>query len=105
MQKMKALVSVFLALSGCAFHPLSHVQKLKAAYPFGLMGDDYGILNEEDLATNTCNAQAVPFALDADNNYPYWRCYSTTDAALRCDGLDYDEDEKSMMVILALEIR
>ncbi len=105
MQKMKALVPIFLALSGCAFHQLSHIQKLKVAYPFGLIGDDYGILSEEDLAINTCVAQAVPFALDGDTIYSYWRCYSTSDAALRCDDPDYDEDEKSMMVILALEIR
>ncbi len=79
---------------------------MKEVYPFGLIGDDYGILNEEDLAINTCNVtQSVPFSLDGDTVFPYWRCYSTKDASLRCDDPDYDEDEKSMMVILVLEIR
>lgn len=103
---MIALASIFFALSGCAFHQLSHVQQLNAAYPFGLIGDDYGILTEEDLAINTCTvAQSVPFSFDGDTIYPYWKCYSTKDASLHCDDPDYDEDEKSLMVILSLEIR
>lgn len=103
---MIALAFILFALSGCAFHQLSHVQKLQAVYPFGLIGDDYGILNEEDLAINTCNVtQVESFSLMGDTQYPYWKCYSTKDASLHCDDPDWDEDEKSLMVILALEIR
>ncbi len=101
------LLFILIALEGCAFQQIRHLEELKESYPFGLIGDDYGILNEEDLAINTCNVtQAVPFSLeDETTTYPYWKCYSTKDASLHCDDPDYDEDEKSIMVILAIEIR
>jgi hypothetical protein len=102
----KLIAFALFALAGCAFQQVSHIEKLKVAYPFGLIGDDYGILNEADLAINTCNVtRVVPFSLKGDTIYPYWKCYSTKDTSLHCDDPDYDEDEKSFMVILALEVR
>jgi hypothetical protein len=50
-------------------------------------------------------SSSVPFSFDGDTVYPYWKCYSTKDASLHCDDPDYDEDEKSLVVILSLEIR
>lgn len=91
---------------GCASQRFKRLERLKEAYPFGLIGDDYEILNKDDLAINTCYAyEAKPFSLNGDTDYPYWKCYSTHDVSLRCDDPDYDEDEKALMVILALEVR
>jgi hypothetical protein len=106
MQKIVAILLTLVSWFGCASQQPDHLQRLKEFYPFGLIGDDYGILNEEDLAINTCNVtQAESFSLKGDTPYPYWKCYSIKDASLHCDDPDYDEDEKSLMVILALEIR
>lgn len=107
--KVMGLLGIILFshyLYGCSSQQVQHTRNLNTVYPYGVIGDDYGILNEDDLAINTCNVKEVePFSLTVDTSYPYWKCYSAKDVSILCDDPDYDEDEKSLMVILDLEVR
>ena len=70
------------------------------------IGDDYGILNEDDLAINTCNVlEMESFPPKEISPYPYWKCYPVKDVSIMCDDSGYDEDAESIMTILDLEVR
>ena len=71
-------------------------------YPYGLLGDDFSILNVEDLASNVCMANPAPFA-KTFSAYPYWQCFETQKAKLFCDGHGYDEDAKDFFTALVVD--
>jgi hypothetical protein len=82
---------------------LTHLESLRTKYPYGLIGDDFGILNETDLAINTCNMLPEAITSKADE-YPRWQCFETSLALFDCEDEDYDTDEKSEMAILGIDI-
>lgn len=85
--------------------PISpHLKRLTEKYPFGLLGDDHGILNDDDLALNTCDVVVGPVT-SGNGAYPYWQCFRTKEASFECDDSGYDPDEKSQMAIMAIAIR
>jgi hypothetical protein len=108
MQKVISFLIFFLSIfvDGCASVQTNHLNELKIKFPYGLIGNDYGILSEEDLAINTCNVTEVePFPPKDISPYPYWQCYGVKDVAIVCDDSGFDEDEKSIMSILDLRVR
>lgn len=62
----------------------THLESLRKAYPYGLLGEDYGLLTVDDLAFNACIAIPVPISKESDF-YPYWRCFKTRDITFECD--------------------
>ena len=74
----KIITSLFVcylitSLSACASQQTLHLRQLKEDFPFGLLGDDYGILNKDDLAINTCNVEEVEAFPPRDvSPYAYW---------------------------------
>jgi hypothetical protein len=108
MQKVVSFLFVFFSIitAGCSSAQTKHLDELKRKFPYGLIGNDYGILNEDDLATNTCNVTEVePFPPKDISPYPYWQFCGVKDVALVCDDSGFDEDEKSIMSILDLKVR
>jgi hypothetical protein len=86
----EAILCLFLSSTTIANAQLSHLEKLRASYPYGLIGNDYGLLTEEDLAVNTCNTlELTPFSAK-NMAYPYWQCFSLKDAKMECDSMGYD---------------
>lgn len=84
----------------------SHLEKLKSRYPYGLIGDDYGLLTQEDLAINTCNIlEITPFHEDENMAYPYWQCFPLKDAKMKCDSMGYDSVVKKEMGHLEIKAR
>jgi len=82
----------------------SHLENLNSHYPYGLIGDDYGILNDEDLAVNTCNtSQVASFAEGKNMTYSYWQCFPIKYAQMKCDSLGYDVVEKKEKGYLEIE--
>lgn len=79
----------------------SHLESLRKQFPYGLLGDDHGLLNVKDLARNATIGDEEPFSAKS-NAYPYWQCLPVKDIALRCENTGYDEDEKSTLAILAV---
>ena len=108
MQKIVTSIFLYLfitVLCGCISSQKQHIQQLKENYPYGLLGDDYGLLSKEDLAINSCVVEIeVPFPPQGTSPYPYWQCYSVKDVSMICDDAGFDEDEKSSMAILALVV-
>lgn len=105
MRKITKTVVFGLLISSMSFagKELSHLEKLKARYPYGLIGDDYGVLTEEDLAVNTCNAlELTPFSGDKNMAYPYWQCFPLKDAKMECSSMGYDSAVKKEMGYLEI---
>ncbi len=81
-------------------------QALLSRYPYGLLTDDYGILNEDDLKVNTCMATPSPFSEKKPNSaYSYWQCFEVKTAKLICEGRKYDPDEKTRVSWLVLSAK
>jgi hypothetical protein len=64
-----------------------HLDAAKKKYPHALIGDDFGILGESDLAANSCEVESGPFLPDSHISI-YWRCFETKNVHFRCDLLD-----------------
>ncbi|MBC7690318.1 MAG: hypothetical protein H7222_00985 [Methylotenera sp.] len=101
-----AVFGLFISSVSFANMGLTHLERLKSRYPYGLIGEDYGLLNEEDLAVNTCSASKLtPFSGDENMAYSYWQCFPLKDAKMECDSLGYDtavKKETGYLVIDAL---
>lgn len=95
----------FFCVSFSAYAEATHLEKLKAHYPYGLIGDDFGLLTEEDLATNTCDAYPSPFYWGKNMAYSYWQCFFLRDTKLECSSLGYDPAIKEETGYLSLEAR
>ncbi len=108
MQKIIYFFVTFLLnyLAGCSSLQTKHLNEIKIKFPYGLIGNNYGILSEDDLATNTCNVTEVePFPPKDISPYPYWQCYLAKDVSMICDDSGFDDDEKAIMSILDLSVR
>lgn len=81
----------------------SHLQKLKREFPYGLVTDDFGILNRKDLKINACIANPVPFT---DENmyspYPRWQCFDGQKIKMTCERGKYDQHAKLVMSMLVI---
>ncbi len=103
-KKIGFTLAHLLALQAMAANPKpDHLQAAKKKYPYSLIGDDFGILTEEDLAANTWEAKPEPLRSEFHSN-PFWQCFPVKNATLVCDEGEYDEDEKSVMAVLAIEV-
>lgn len=78
----------------------THLDRLRARYPYGLLGDDFDILNEDDLAINTCGVLVVPFS-EKSMAYPYWQCFRIEDTFVSCEVMEYDVDDGSVLALLS----
>jgi hypothetical protein len=95
-----------LSASAASASQKQHLDKLNSFYPYGLLGDDYGILTLEDLAVNTCNMSKIKaFSLGEGNMnpYPYWQCFPLTRAKLICDSMGYDPVVKKETGYMSVE--
>jgi hypothetical protein len=81
----------------------THLEQLKSRYPYGLIGDDYGLLNEEDLSVNTCRGYATPFSGDQNMAYSYWQCFPIKNAKMECSSLGYDPVDKEETAYMIVE--
>ena len=48
------------------------------AFQDSLIGEDFGILNQDDLAIPTCWVHPKPFDESQEstvNSFPYWKCF------------------------------
>lgn len=80
-----------------------HLQELKREFPHGLLTDDFGILNKQDLKTNTCIAAPTPFSEENKvSSYPYWQCFEVKNSKMHCELGKYDSHEKTLMSMLVV---
>lgn len=105
MRKIAGWIFVFSVFSfSSALAKPTHLEKLRSRYPYGLIGDDYGLLTVEDLAVNTCNGEPTPFE-EENGAYPYWQCFSLKKAKLRCQNASYDPSIKKVLGYTFIEAK
>lgn len=74
-----------------------HLLILKSKFPYGLLGDDYGILAMNDLAINTCYFKPKPFPPETYiSPFEYWQCYESKNISFSCGRGVPDEYEGVM---------
>lgn len=79
------------------------LEELKKDFPYGLLTDDFGVLNKQDLKTNTCIAEPIPFFKEAKASpYPYWQCFEVKETKMVCERGTYDSYEKAVMSMLVI---
>jgi hypothetical protein len=102
MQKLIVLFLLVCNVSAADMHQI-HLQKLKKEFPYGLLTDDFGILNAQDLRTNICIAGPTPFSeQDRTSPYPYWQCFEVKNSQMICERGKYDSHEKVVMSMLVV---
>ncbi len=100
MQKaVAALIGVFVVATS-TIAAQSDLNSAKAKYPYSLIGEDFGILNEADLAANTCDAQPQPFSLASDSLY--WRCFESKEVKFLCDSSGAADPNEGVMGLIVL---
>ncbi len=95
------IAGLFFLQSGNLFAGAERLKKLRSKYPYGLLGEDFGILKEEDLAIDTCIADPIPFS-EASTSYPYWQCFEVSQTKIACEGNKYDASEKTRLALLVV---
>ena len=93
------LLLLFSPLLSWAENKTDNLHSAKLKYPYSLIGDDFGVLQQDDLALNQCEAPPEIFSLKS-HSFPYWQCFLVETAKVICDGNGYDSDEKSRMTLL-----
>ncbi len=62
-------------------------------YPYQLLTNDYGILNEANLKRYTYEVNIEPFT-EKFTGLDYWQCFPTKNVTVGYEKGDYDPDEK-----------
>ena len=102
MRKLIILFFLGVSVSAASMHQ-THLQKLKKEFPYGLLTDDFEILNMQDLKINTCIAEPTPFSeQDRISPYPYWQCFEIRNFKMICERGKYDSHEKVVMSMLVV---
>ena len=73
---------------------------VKNKYPYSLIGDDFGILSEADLAANTCDVQPQPFAIGSESMY--WQCFDSKVVKFLCDSNGTVDPHEGVMGLIVL---
>lgn len=81
----------------------NHLEELKSKFPYGLLGDDYGVLTLDDLAINACDARPMQFdPVSPHHSYQYWQCLESKNISFSCDSNGVpDEHEGVMGLVIA----
>lgn len=102
---MWKILIILFSMSNVSFsvERQAHLQELKKEFPYGLLTDDFGILNTQDLKTNTCIAGPTAFSeQDRISPYPYWQCFEIRNSKMNCERGKYDPHEKAVMSMLVI---
>jgi len=85
-----------------------HLSDAKKKFPHSLIGDDFGILDAEDLAIPTCHVLPEPYSDTPGKNvnaFAYWKCFPTSNIKVDCSGGGYDQDEHSVLTVMGIVIK
>ena len=104
----QTFIIIFLA-AFCSFaaDAKNASKKLTQDFPYGLLTDDFGILNHDDLKINACIAEPAPYLtiLNKAYTYPYWQCFETQKIEMICEVGKIDSDTKLRMSMLVISGR
>lgn len=81
-----------------------HLTELKSKFPYGLLGDDYGILTIDDLAMNACDAKPQPFIPTSRYRpYQYWKCFDNKNISFTCDSNGIPDKHEGVMALIIVK--
>lgn len=81
-----------------------HLTELKSKFPYGLLGDDYGILTTDDLALNACDAKPQPFIPTSRYSpYQYWQCFESKNVTFACDSNGIPDKYEGVMGLITVK--
>jgi hypothetical protein len=82
-----------------------HTADLKLQFPHGLLSDDHGILNSDDLAINACEVRPRPFDINSRYYpYEYWQCFKSKNFSLNCDSNGTRDKYEGVMGLIVVKI-
>ncbi|MBX9704607.1 MAG: hypothetical protein K2X39_10680, partial [Silvanigrellaceae bacterium] len=99
------LFLLLISLDIRIFAESKHLKMLLSKHPYALLGDDYGVLNLDDLAINACRVKPSPFTLPDPSNYPRWQCFESKKSKLFCDVQDYNLDYDNLGALLVISAK
>jgi hypothetical protein len=105
MWKSLALLFIpLLILSDAIGEPSDRLKTFKEKFPYGLLNNDHGILNVNDLAINACIAIPKPFKISS-NYYPYeyWQCFESKSISLSCDSNDTPDEHEGLLGLVVVK--
>lgn len=107
--KIICFINIILFSSVCAFAKSNvannHLAKLNGKFPYVLLGDDYGILSINDLATNVCGVESIPFNRDREDYHPslYWQCFESKTISFNCDSNGIPDKHEGVMGLIVMK--
>lgn len=82
----------------------SHLAELKSKFPYGLLGDDYGVLTLNDLAINACGVVPRPFNSNSHYYpYEYWQCFESKTLSFDCDSNGIPDEHEGVMGLIVVK--
>src|SRR3989344_2319883 len=95
----KVLISFLLLQQFSVFATEIHKNRFQKKFPYALLTNDFGVLEEEDLKINSCLATPAPFS-NEHSSYSYWQCFEVKQSKMVCEGKKYDPDSKARASLL-----
>lgn len=88
-------VIFFVALFNISCDVFSINAAIKQKYPYVLLTNDYGILNENDLASHTWGVQSTPFTISVKKGYAlnYWQCFPRENVTVTLEAMGNSASE------------
>ena len=102
--RLAILLLSLLSNASLADSKTFRMEEVLKQHPYVLLGDDFGILNSDDLAMAAEIAQPIPFS-EKSKAYPYWQCFDSKSISIVCESTGYYPSEKVYFSILAVVIR
>jgi hypothetical protein len=96
------LTALSITISAWADSPVDQFQQAKIKYPNSLIGDDHGVLNEQDLAISTCDGTPAPFDPSTPFGGLYWKCFETKKVSALCDSNGKADEYEGVMGFIVL---
>lgn len=78
---------------------------LNKEFPYAILGQNYGILNKDDLLENEAISKPVPFRSKKSYPFQYWQCFEVKKTTFICERGIYDKSEKDFMSMFIITIR
>lgn len=107
MHKIIVFIVFFLARTEVMATLKNHLSELNSKFPYGLIGDDYGILKPDDLKINASNAEPVPFDPKKQTLHPYqyWKCFKSKSVSLYCESNDQRAYYEGAMGLIVFKVK
>src|SRR5258708_3409573 len=96
------LLPLFFCFLSCAVKRNSNISE---HYRYGVLTENYGILNDDDIWISEQRATPRSFSEDSIS-YTYWRCFDRefVDVKISCEDLGYDKIEKFHSAFLGIDL-